>query len=78
LLCVVHFDGNFDLKILHLLLAVTTVDSGIQALEFLGLHEDEPTNPNQPSTSPNTHQVNHFFFMFSDSEIVSFTDFVII
>jgi two-component response regulator ARR-A family len=55
-------DGNFDMKILHLLLAVTTVDSSSKALEFLGLHEDDPTNPNQPSISPNTHQVNHFFW----------------
>lgn len=38
-------------------LAVTTVDSGSKALQFLGLHENEQTNPDQPSVSPKNHQV---------------------
>ena len=38
--------------------AVTTVDSGSKALEFLGLRESNESNdPNAPSSSPVTHQV---------------------
>ena len=53
LIVIDHFD---------LLLAVTTVDSGSKALKFLGLHEDDTTNPNTPSLSPNNHQVGDFYF----------------
>jgi len=38
-------------------MAVTTVDSGSKALEFLGLCENDETNPNTPSVFPNNHQV---------------------
>ncbi|MCI27546.1 two-component response regulator ARR9-like [Trifolium medium] len=37
-------------------MAVTTVDSGSKALEFLGLCENDETNPNTPSVFPNNHQ----------------------
>lgn len=39
---------------------VTTVDSGSKALQFLGFNEDEQSNPNQPSISPNNQQVLFF------------------
>lgn len=39
------------------LMAVTTVDSGSKALEFLGLCENNETNPNTPCVSPSNHQV---------------------
>ena len=42
-------------------MAVTTVDSGSKALEFLGLHENDP---NTPFVSPNGHQVWFLFFFF--------------
>ncbi|KAI4300872.1 hypothetical protein L6164_034200 [Bauhinia variegata] len=35
---------------------VTTVDSGSKALEFLGLRENDQSDPNSPSVSPNNHQ----------------------
>ncbi|XP_004493425.1 two-component response regulator ARR9 [Cicer arietinum] len=35
---------------------VTTVDSGSKALEFLGLCENNETNPNTPCVSPSNHQ----------------------
>jgi hypothetical protein len=38
-------------------MAVTTVDSGSKALEFLGLCENDETNTNTPSVFPNNHQV---------------------
>ena len=55
-------------------MAVTTVDSGSKALEFLGLHENDP---NTPFVSPNGHQVwfLFFFFLFSvspNSDLKSF------
>ncbi|CAI9099672.1 OLC1v1036528C1 [Oldenlandia corymbosa var. corymbosa] len=52
-------DSLIDRKLIERLLKtssyqVTTVDSGSKALEFLGLHEDDDrSNPNQPSISPN-------------------------
>ncbi|KAL3534577.1 hypothetical protein ACH5RR_003038 [Cinchona calisaya] len=55
-------DSLIDRKLIERLLKtssyqVTTVDSGSKALEFLGLHEDEQTNPNHlPSISPNHNQ----------------------
>ncbi|KAL4273043.1 hypothetical protein GQ457_13G010910 [Hibiscus cannabinus] len=53
-------DSIIDRKIIQTLLKtlsyqVTTVDSGAKALEFLGLHQDDTTNPNTPSP-PNNHQ----------------------
>jgi len=44
-------------------MAVTTVDSGSKALEFLGLRENQNTNPSTPSVSPNynRHQVCCYF-----------------
>lgn len=50
-------DSLLDRKLIERLLKnssyqVTTVDSGSKALEFLGLHEDDPTNH---SISPNKH-----------------------
>ncbi|CAN8317821.1 unnamed protein product [Cochlearia groenlandica] len=52
-------DSLFDRKMIERLLQksscqVTTVDSGSKALEFLGLREND--DPNDPSTSPKTHQ----------------------
>lgn len=44
----------FGFCLLH---AVTTVDSGSKALEFLGWHEDERSNSNETSVSPMIHQV---------------------
>ncbi|XP_010525480.1 PREDICTED: two-component response regulator ARR9-like isoform X2 [Tarenaya hassleriana] len=55
-------DSLFDRKLIERLLQkssfqVTTVDSGTKALEFLGLREDgDDSDPNTPSTSPQTHQ----------------------
>uniref|UniRef100_A0A5B7B2D0 Putative Type-a response regulator n=1 Tax=Davidia involucrata TaxID=16924 RepID=A0A5B7B2D0_DAVIN len=54
-------DSIIDRKLIERLLKtssyqVTTVDSGSKALEFLGLHEDDQSYPNQPSVSPNNHQ----------------------
>lgn len=45
-------------KEVALIVAVTTVDSGSKALEFLGWHGDERNNSNETSVSPqNHHQV---------------------
>nr|GEW77267.1 two-component response regulator [Tanacetum cinerariifolium] len=54
-------DSLIDRKLIERLLKVssfqvTTVDSGCKALEFLGLHEDDAINANQPSVSPNNNQ----------------------
>ncbi|XVE95784.1 hypothetical protein REPUB_Repub02eG0163700 [Reevesia pubescens] len=54
-------DSIIDRKLIERLLKtssyqVTTVDSGSKALEFLGLNEDDTTNSNTPSVSPNNHQ----------------------
>ncbi|KAL3533588.1 hypothetical protein ACH5RR_007109 [Cinchona calisaya] len=54
-------DSLIDRKLIERLLRtssyqVTTVDSGSKALEFLGLHEDDSSNPNHPSVSPNYNQ----------------------
>lgn len=54
-------DSIIDRKLIERLLKtssfqVTTVDSGSKALEFLGLHEDDEINANQPSVSPNINQ----------------------
>ncbi|KAG6638501.1 two-component response regulator ARR8-like [Carya illinoinensis] len=54
-------DNLIDRKLIERLLKtssyqVTTVDSGIKALEFLGVHEDDQSNPDIPSVFPNTHQ----------------------
>ncbi|KAJ9181009.1 hypothetical protein P3X46_009186 [Hevea brasiliensis] len=54
-------DSLIDRKLIERLLKissfqVTTVDSGSKALEFLGLHEDDQSNPEKPSVSPNNHQ----------------------
>ncbi|KAK9056436.1 hypothetical protein SSX86_023797 [Deinandra increscens subsp. villosa] len=54
-------DSIIDRKLIERLLKtssfqVTTVDSGSKALEFLGLHEDDEINSNQPSVSPNITQ----------------------
>jgi len=38
-------------------MAVTTVDSGTKALEFLGLHEHDQSKPSTLTISPNNHQV---------------------
>lgn len=38
-------------------IAVTTVDSGSKALEFLGLYEDDQSSPESPSVSPSNQQV---------------------
>ncbi|XP_047153609.1 two-component response regulator ARR9 [Vigna umbellata] len=51
-------DSIIDRKLIERLLRtssyqVTTVDSGSKALEFLGLRENENTNPSMPSVSPN-------------------------
>lgn len=47
--------------LLQCVCAVTTVDSGSKALEFLGFHEDDEEQPTL-SDSP-THQVFFFFFL---------------
>ncbi|PRQ49747.1 putative response regulator and transcription factor RR-A-type family [Rosa chinensis] len=54
-------DSLIDRKLIERLLKtssyqVTTVDSGSKALEFLGLYEDDQTNPDSPSVSPNNQQ----------------------
>ncbi|KAL5546562.1 hypothetical protein UlMin_006249 [Ulmus minor] len=54
-------DSLLDRKLIERLLKissyqVTTVDSGSKALEFLGLNEDEQSNPDSPSVSPKNHQ----------------------
>ncbi|GAU17910.1 hypothetical protein TSUD_330350 [Trifolium subterraneum] len=54
-------DSIIDRKLIERLLKtssyqVTTVDSGSKALEFLGLCENDETNPNTPSVFPNNHQ----------------------
>ncbi|XP_027349322.1 two-component response regulator ARR9 isoform X1 [Abrus precatorius] len=54
-------DSLIDRKLIERLLRtssyqVTTVDSGSKALEFLGLRENDESNPNTPSVSPNNHQ----------------------
>ncbi|KAK9154680.1 hypothetical protein Sjap_002160 [Stephania japonica] len=54
-------DSLIDRKLIERLLKtssyqVTTVDSGIKALEFLGLQDDEQNEPNSPSVSPDHHQ----------------------
>ncbi|KAK8705375.1 hypothetical protein V6N13_048978 [Hibiscus sabdariffa] len=54
-------DSIIDRKIIQTLLKtlsyqVTTVDSGAKALEFLGLHQDDTTNPNTVPSPPNSHQ----------------------
>ncbi|KAG6690939.1 hypothetical protein I3843_10G038600 [Carya illinoinensis] len=54
-------DNLIDRKLIERLLKtssyqVTTVDSGTKALEFLGVHEDDQSNPDIPSVFPNTHQ----------------------
>ena len=38
-------------------MAVTTVDSGRKALEFLGLRDNDQTDTNTPSVSPHSNQV---------------------
>ncbi|KAL7225429.1 hypothetical protein ACSBR1_020742 [Camellia fascicularis] len=65
-------DSLIDRKLIERLLKtssyqVTTVDSGNKALKFLGLQEDDQTNPNhQPSFSPNNNQacISGFFCLF--------------
>ncbi|KAF7819105.1 two-component response regulator ARR9 [Senna tora] len=55
-------DSLIDRKLIERLLKtssyqVTTVDSGSKALEFLGLRENnDQSNPNTPSVSPNSNQ----------------------
>lgn len=54
-------DSLIDRKLIERLLKtssyqVTTVDSGSKALKFLGLQEDEQSNPDTPYVSPNNHQ----------------------
>ncbi|KAG8646445.1 two-component response regulator ARR8 [Manihot esculenta] len=54
-------DSLIDRKLIERLLKissyqVTTVDSGSKALQFLGLHEDEQSNPETPSVSPEHNQ----------------------
>ncbi|KAK6121506.1 hypothetical protein DH2020_044751 [Rehmannia glutinosa] len=44
------------LKFCFWLVAVSTVDSGSKALEFLGWHEDDRTKSNETSVSPKNHQ----------------------
>ncbi|XP_062111999.1 two-component response regulator ARR9-like [Humulus lupulus] len=55
-------DSLIDRKLIERLLKtssyqVTTVDSGTKALEFLGFHEDDQSNPETPSISPNNQDV---------------------
>ncbi|XP_057759486.1 probable DNA primase large subunit [Arachis stenosperma] len=38
-------------------MAVTTIDSGTKALEFLALRENDDSTKNTPSISPNDHQI---------------------
>lgn len=54
-------DSLIDRRLIEKLLKtssyqVTTVDSGSKALKFLGLQEDEQSNPDTPYVSPNNHQ----------------------
>ncbi|CAL0310111.1 unnamed protein product [Lupinus luteus] len=54
-------DSIIDRKLIERLLKtssyqVTTVDSGSKALEFLGLQENDETNPITPCVSPKIHQ----------------------
>jgi two-component response regulator (ARR-A family) len=49
--------GCFSYNFFSFFMPVTTVDSGTKALEFLGLHEDDQSNPNTSSVFPNNHQV---------------------
>ncbi|KDP37824.1 hypothetical protein JCGZ_06726 [Jatropha curcas] len=54
-------DSLLDRKLIERLLKissyqVTTVDSGSKALQFLGLNEDDQSNSETPSVSPNNHQ----------------------
>ncbi|KAK6120842.1 hypothetical protein DH2020_045416 [Rehmannia glutinosa] len=55
-------DSLIDRKLVERLLknssfqAVSTVDSGSKALEFLGWHEDDRTKSNETSVSPKNHQ----------------------
>ncbi|XP_076939534.1 two-component response regulator ORR9-like [Bidens hawaiensis] len=54
-------DSIIDRKLIERLLKtssyqVTTVDSGSKALEFLGFHDDDEVNSNQPCVSPNNSQ----------------------
>ncbi|KAD3338602.1 hypothetical protein E3N88_34123 [Mikania micrantha] len=55
-------DSIIDRKLIERLLktssyqVTTTVDSGSKALEFLGLHEDDEINSNEPSVSLNINQ----------------------
>lgn len=51
------FDCWIFVLIVHLLVSVTTVDSGSKALEFLGWHKDERSNSNETSVSRKSHQV---------------------
>lgn len=44
-------------------MAVTTVDSGSKALEFLGLLEDEQRSSGPPSLSSRSHQVDSYNFL---------------
>ncbi|KAJ7976635.1 Two-component response regulator [Quillaja saponaria] len=54
-------DSIIDRKVIEKLLRtssyqVTTVDSGSKALEFLGFNENDQSDPDTPSLSPNNHQ----------------------
>ncbi|XP_076893674.1 two-component response regulator ORR10-like [Bidens hawaiensis] len=54
-------DSIIDRKLIERLLKtssyqVTTVDSGSKALQFLGFHDDDEVNSNQPCVSPNNSQ----------------------
>ena len=46
-------------------MAVTAVDSGSKALEFLGFNEDQQRNTDQPSVFPNNHHVIFPPFLFN-------------
>ncbi|XP_010269354.1 PREDICTED: two-component response regulator ARR9-like isoform X2 [Nelumbo nucifera] len=55
-------DSLIDRKLIERLLKnssyqVTAVDSGSKALEFLGLREDDQTNPSPPSVPSNHHEM---------------------
>lgn len=54
--CFITSMALFNLIVLHI--TVTTVDSGSKALEFLGLYEDDQSNADSPSVSPNNQQVD--------------------
>lgn len=47
--------GSLLSNVRFLSTAVTTVDSGSKALEFLGLHEDDQSSSDSPSISTNKH-----------------------